>query len=446
MATEPGARGARLLALAVDVALFAAAVLLGRAVTAARGFDVELESYHLTGALVARGRLLPLVGPPVGLTNLRLGPAYFYLLGACERLTLDPRLPGALALAGFGLAVVVARRAGRPWGAAAALLCAGLVAGNAGLLAVLFDDRHAMFAILPVAVAVGAALHHARTGRARSFAVALGAAGLGLQFHAVVAVVLGALLLAGAGLRAPRRGWVAGLGAVLLIHLPWLAWYAGRHELPVVRALGAAAVGVGEAAPSLHQATGVPALLLAAALAVLVVAFAAARDPAARRTTGVLLALAGLPVGLYLVGYRHFTARYGLIFHPAVELAVAAAAATIADALSRRLKWRHPISEGVVPVNEGVLPVNEGVLPVNEWALPVNEGVLPVNEGVAPVNEGVAPVNEGVLPVNEVGDHVSDGGHYVSDGIQPVSEGRKKPATATATATATGMPLSEQDV
>ena len=177
-------------------------------------------------ALVLDGRW-PLLGPPTSIGDFHHGVLYYLLLApAAVASRADPvALTTWIALAGIAAVAVtgwLARSIGGPIaGLIAALLLA--VSASAGAESIFIWNPNLI--ALSSSVALAAAWHAWRGGRARWWVIAGGAAVVTMQFHVlgvILTPVIGGLMVDDVR-RRRRRGDQEGAGAVLRAALGWIA-------------------------------------------------------------------------------------------------------------------------------------------------------------------------------------------------------------------------------
>ncbi len=341
----------RLLGLAADALVAGLTILCAATAFTYVEASSEVEWYHLLGAGIAEGEAFPLLGPAANVSGLRLGPLYYYLLGALHLVTDDLLVFHWVAVACAALAAVLVRRTaarlfGPPFGLVAGLLYALDWPHLAGAF---IEQRHAMWVPLPMALCWWTTTRWALGGGARWFVAAAACFGVLTQMHLVTGVfVLPVLLVALAASSArPWRGWLHSLGTLalaaavgLLTYAPWLAGTLGSHQHIDRDRIGGfldRRVAVAERLGWLETATSVPSEVVAAGVVSLLVAFVLGTWglPPGRRPAVLLVLGAALAVALPFLTFQYWPDRYDVLFGPTLAL-TATSALAVPVAMVRR--------------------------------------------------------------------------------------------------------------
>ena len=316
---SPGALGrpGRLELLGLLAILLVAAALRLPGLAERGQFDSDQGHDMLTLAAFTRDGVVPLLGPKTSVGEFHHGAFYYFLLAPAAAVSNDDPVvvTGWLALLGIG-AVALTWWLARSIAGALAGLLAGLIlalspAGVEESTFIWNPNAIPFFATL----ALAAAWRARETGRARWWALAIGAAGAVVQLHVLGLVFFVAVLALGLlelrRNRAAWRGLVGGLAITALLFLPLAVYELRTGFLETRRVLDY--LGGGEAAngdalsalvftllrvvgwPIVGLVTDVPTLA-AAALAVLVALVAWRVRTATGRERSALAWLIGILV------------------------------------------------------------------------------------------------------------------------------------------------------
>jgi len=209
------------------VALLVVAALLRLPGLADRGrFDVDQGHDMQTLAALTRNGVVPLLGPKTSVGEFHHGAFYYFLLAPAAAISDDDPVAVTFWLALMGIGAVALT-----WWLARSIAgpLAGLLAGL--ILAVspaAIDESTFIWNPNPIplfaVLALAAAWRGRQTGRARWWAVAVGAAGAVVQLHVLGLVFFVAILALGLlelrRNRAAWRGLVGGLGIVAMLFTP----------------------------------------------------------------------------------------------------------------------------------------------------------------------------------------------------------------------------------